>query len=1785
MQGGAQRAVTLHPPFLSLPSWLSESRAKVMSNGMRYEGSDWADATRSLLRAPTLKRVELHARDLLSRALNGGRVVGFVGAGTSMAYGRLSWRDLVWINQERVLERAGGDQPKAVADLRELLKAQKIKSDGTSKSDEFLPAFQLTEQLNNLLDGPGSDSSKFRSDVANLVKDDNGQLHHILATVLKDKAPGAAELAEGMLPDLRLAECIRDLCNAVEKHNSECTSIANAIRALVPDGQAFTRPYHRFVIALLLSLLKQQDRVNWLNNKKAKGPSLPRVSGLDRSAKPALRADLVPRERDPLRLMLDLRIGRFLTTNYDREIEKLLAEEGFTHLSDDSLDDAGGHGRKDPLAPGSRDLVFDSARTGHLFAFAAHARRREAAVVHLHGRADRPEPLIVTEDDYQRRYLAEHGNRSLMEDSLRAAFTSSPLLFVGSGLGEDDLVRPLRQFVHDPTVGAGRVAVALLPMWYKDSRTEQSTAIRNLQRYGVHTVHYGYVVPDRTQPDKKERWLGPFIEIVGELRKAIGELKLFKEKPAEIDRIKTSIGHHLEDIRGLPGGLAPTNLEGIEVDLQPGLGIGDEGRLLEALVGLTQNEPDRLSDAEFADAVELCLTGIQDAIIGAFLCARLIRVHTDWSEWRDKWLAPTEAEDPARMIRSWSHDGGTIPFRRHHVNLPTAQDISAAKEWFAKSENDREDRNNNRLLRQRFDARAYSPTFLSLHTAMEEARDKLNPEDKGRRVFLLVTHRGVGKGHFATSLAEEAYFKIFLKDLGDSGAWDMNARWPAAMFNLSFSHDVSSTFDRLGAFLQDRGQILAGSNFDAVARAAVELKTDRLGRLEALLRGWGRQRESFGGKRAVVVFNRFGALFDQAGIAKNAQIARVFDLLTSDASKDAPIDLVLLCSDQSIPRQFRRMSNEIAQKSEVLSFVELRERGLSESAARKLNLRMEALVETAAQADNFIHILRPARAILLATSYFPSVAMAIALAETEASGEVINHEQLPGVFAADTAFSLRMNVRIQLETENPSRIPARVSFPVLLAAAARMPVKTQTTWSSLPSKLLNISMSAGDSPEEKFCKKLGTILQQDFTEKSIENRTKFFKLSKRIDLRFKSLFEACGGGRFAFTLVMACAYHHLLPIAEAPESSKARKSSRVGRIDQLAMRRAFEQCMGFLSHIQRTLEGLPRTRRDDLLLERVIDAYRGMHQTLGFPLPRGLTYAKMGMPLFDLMQSILWHLSVVGQPVVTDVLLEIPAIEVAVQLAAAKEIPEEHSARRNLLRNVLVDALFLLEFRCLIFELRPSRPKPVDKPPGDGQRRWAVHRLVQRHAFLTLRAPYVDYANTDQFALTLVNSMPNDVPRLTATAYRSLFDLVASLSAYPEPESKLVTHSVWRSPCPGMEDLRVRAQLLRVALGVVRAPLSITTLLRMDTREPDPVNLPASYGTVRRGVLDEHRLMLLWLLEQADRLSERIRKLPAHESESIQRPFYAEEVVWLHNEIATVALIQGRMADAVAQYNRADEAARQSLEPVESSPLRRLIALNRANADIGRGRLLQADTALRRLISVPNEHPAIRPIALGVLALVQHLRGRKVEAKHEYEGAIAELMSLGRSRASAWILRHHGDMLRSMLEIPDARTKLEQAYTFAVEGNHEDIRHLVSLALIRLELRENDERGSSAAVRRDQHRKLDEAETYGRVMGIAALQCEVAIIRTDLQIRDGDLKTAASVAGGGLALASANDMQIRTTRLLLALCEIYALREQYESAQPLLDAALRLANATEYHSAHQRAAQLQARISTVRRMM
>jgi tetratricopeptide (TPR) repeat protein len=1377
--------------------------------------------------------------------------------------------------------------------------------------------------------------------------------------------------------------------------------------------------------------------------------------------------------------------------------------------------------------------------------------------VHLHGRAGRGEQLVVTEEDYQLRYLSETAKRSLTEDAMRAAFAGSPLLFVGSGLGEDDLVRPLRQFVNDPTMGAGRLAIALLPALDDDVALER-TAIRNLQRYGVYSVFYG-AATQRYALHERTAWLRTLRGEISRVREAILTVAPF-------------------------GGLSvrpPENIEGVPVASHPGLSVDGELDLLQGL-GVFLSRPTAAIDGRHRATLRMVLQGIEDSIIGAFLCARLQRTIQEWGTWRDEWLALAEPENVAKAFGR--QDVVCAPvFRRHHVSLPSHSLINDARTKLSPSSGGstsrtdlQTDRRLNRLVRQRFDARAYAPTFAAFLSALEQQH--LPPE--GRRIFLLVTRRGVGKGHFAAGLGEGPYLDPLTQVLDPLRQKLEGEVMQAALFNLSFSHEVSSTFDQLAEFLilklehaasdlEKRSPNAANSCRILRNRARI-LSNDRLGRLEVLLQGlhdlsaagaWPQ------GHRMLVVFNRFSVLFDAAGDAKNAQVERIVRLLVDPRTDAAPIDLMLLCSDATLPRRFRAVpeGGSLQGQPPAVAFQPMRRRQETESQRRDLDRRQRAINIDETARRNFVHFLQPARASLLAVSYFPSVALAIALhlAKAQRTATGVPPETLPALFKPDAAFILRMTIRHVLEKRVSARPYARESLPVILAGA-QFVASRGGQWSKLLATAWNVPKNSDASSIDNL---------RDFYVEKVEKRSQRIRfpvpqeslvaIAKGIDGYFRQLFEACGGGRFAMTLLFACAYHHLLPAAEwrPPADDPGRQP------DGPAMQRAFDAAIGFLERMRRTLAGLPTPRRDDEILERALGAYRQMHDTPGYPLPGGLHFIGPGAKLFDLLQQILWHLAVIGQPVVSEILAEAPDIAAA---AAAAGVPGAPTL------DIVIDALVLLEARCLVFEIASSH-LATPHPGPNGQTRWAVHRLVQRHVFLTMRAPFVDYGDTDQFALTLYASQPNDVPRLGFASYRRLMDLLSGLTGYPEPPMRRLAGGVWARDGQSHGDRRLRSQMLRAALGVLRASLSLTTLLRLDLQEALASGLPHGLGPMQRGVLDEHRLMLRWLLRQA-------QAVELKSDDDFQLPLYAEEVVWLHNEIATVAMLQGRMPEAIAHYNRADEAARRHLEPSETGALRVRLALNRAYADIERGRMGLAASAAQRIIAIPDEHKAIVPIAHSVLGLVQHIRGRFDDAETHYDLALKGgegrpgLLALDRSRASALASKSLGDMRRAQERWEDARRHLNQAYTLALEGGHEDARHLVVLSSIRLDLHDRSPHRPTPPSGIEQHRRLDEADSYARAIGVPQLQCEVAQLRAGLHIRDGDLKTAASVAGAGLSLATVNDLQLRTTGFLLLLSDIYVRRELYREARPLLRAALRMARSTEYHSAHQAASELVAKL-------
>lgn len=147
--------------------------------------------------------------------------------------------------------------------------------------------------------------------------------------------------------------------------------------------------------------------------------------------------DRPPSLGNPVAAIIEkLEIRRFLTTNYDKCIENAFERAG--HLP--------GTTRVRPVA---RFLAFDRDGPEALLQFAVGAPRYEMGVFHIHGVASDSRSMIVTEGDYQRLYLRDDTQHRAYREALRIAFSANPILFMGVGLTEADLLRPLRQFVSE----------------------------------------------------------------------------------------------------------------------------------------------------------------------------------------------------------------------------------------------------------------------------------------------------------------------------------------------------------------------------------------------------------------------------------------------------------------------------------------------------------------------------------------------------------------------------------------------------------------------------------------------------------------------------------------------------------------------------------------------------------------------------------------------------------------------------------------------------------------------------------------------------------------------------------------------------------------------------------------------------------------------------------------------------------------------------------------------------------------------------------------------------------------------------------------------------------------------------------------------------------------------------------------------------------------------------------------------------------------------------------------
>lgn len=188
-------------------------------------------------------------------------------------------------------------------------------------------------------------------------------------------------------------------------------------------------------------------------------------------------------------LLRDLRISRFITLNYDLEIEW----EAF--LADRERE-ANHHEQRERVfaeilkwPPQQRQKrvvsgfgpvvseVLGRDNIAELQSFALHDDGSRCRILHLHGRADIPESMVVSRRDYRDRYQQAGFNRLPFEYAVRTILSGNPILFVGIGMSEPEINIHFERYLSD---NPNRRSMAMFLLWSTSGDKKKDETFRLL---------------------------------------------------------------------------------------------------------------------------------------------------------------------------------------------------------------------------------------------------------------------------------------------------------------------------------------------------------------------------------------------------------------------------------------------------------------------------------------------------------------------------------------------------------------------------------------------------------------------------------------------------------------------------------------------------------------------------------------------------------------------------------------------------------------------------------------------------------------------------------------------------------------------------------------------------------------------------------------------------------------------------------------------------------------------------------------------------------------------------------------------------------------------------------------------------------------------------------------------------------------------------------------------------------------------------------------------------------
>lgn len=738
-----------------------------MTDELCKANASWPYANPDLLHARKLDIITHQATAVLCKALASGRILCFVGSGVSNCYGRLGWTEMVEFLTNCALREAEAKEYRGdslVASLATTLKA--IAHGGQKQeptpvkmphADRLIDTADLAIKLHDRLEQL---SNGMHPSGRQLIKvdmlDDSGHMRHLLDTLSPNVSPVEGR---GKIRSLAQARKEREKLRRVFTSGrlraaldewgrlggsgdllDRILEIADDPDAADTGGRDRPLPVkHRHLLTLVWALgAKSTDRT--VRGLRALKIGRPRRSTL------LSRADYVGKSRDPLEILYnELGVRRFLTTNFDEEIERLFRDKGFALRGDPTAEQA-----HDGRLVGSREasvLVYEQEQASRLVAFASQDKLGGPGVVYLHGRATPNDHMVVTSEDYRKLYLRHTPWTTLSQSALRLTFAGNPVVFVGLGMAEGDVLRPLREFMASSETLESRPVVAILPATGSSSDVS-AQASRLLDDFGVLSIFYG----GRPGADTNgEPWLSRLHDGVRALDAALTAAK----KPEPFPEFE-----------------APSSIDGIRIE-GTAFDVTEECGLLNGISAYVRSCMDRGGIPEHAkEALRTSLTELKFGIQGTLLCATLRSLAAARDRWHDDWTYTGRAREPRP---STVGENGAVAFSFGSIFLPTAKQEKYGLRFFAD---------------------APSQSFNTLLRALRQGAEN-GHKTTGRRVLLLVGARGVGRGHFFSALQHSDRLKALCRTFTGNESWKA-----IAFVNVAHHLDIEAARDHVIAGLK-----------------------------------------------------------------------------------------------------------------------------------------------------------------------------------------------------------------------------------------------------------------------------------------------------------------------------------------------------------------------------------------------------------------------------------------------------------------------------------------------------------------------------------------------------------------------------------------------------------------------------------------------------------------------------------------------------------------------------------------------------------------------------------------------------------------------------------------------------------------------------------------------------------------------------------------------------------------------------------------------------------------------